>query len=97
MTPEELKQKVGELIAGQPVKIWLTRTSGHRLDFIWSVGSAQLTQEETIVQGERYFLVGQEVSDELRPLLIDVFTEFVNSDDVQNAPDEDRRMRLHQA
>lgn len=97
MTTDELKAKVGELIAGRPVKIWLTRTSGHRLDFIWSIGRAQLTQEETIVQGERYFLVGQGVTDDLRPLLIEVFTEFIMSDDVRNAPDDDRRLKLWQS
>lgn len=97
MTTDELKAKIGELIAGRPVKIWLTRTSGHRLDFIWSIGSAQLTQEETIVQGERYFLVGQGVTDDLRALLIDLFTAFIMSDDVRNAPDDNRRLKLWQS
>ena len=94
MTPEDFKTRMTELIGKRPVKIWLTKTMGHRLDFIWSVGSAQLKQEETLVQGAKYFLVGQQVPDDLRPAIIDLFNEFINSDHVRDEPDEDRRLRL---
>ena len=94
MTQDDFKLRMAELIGKRPVKIWLTKTSGHRLDFIWSVGSAQLQQEETLAQGARYFLVGQQVPDDLRSAVVDLFDEFVNSDHVRDEPDEDRRLRL---
>jgi hypothetical protein len=94
MTPDVFKTRMAELIGDRPVKVWLTKTMGHRLDFIWSVGRAQLTQEETLAQGARYFLVGQQVPDDLRPAVIDLFNEFINSDHVRDEPDEDRRLRL---
>lgn len=94
MTPEELRERVLELIKDRPVKVWLVKQVGHRLDFLWSAGSAQLEPEQTIAEGGRYYLIGQKVSDEIKPQLVSLFDEFLNGDYVQNEPDDDRRLRL---
>jgi len=94
MTPEQFKARVKEVIGDKPAKVWLIRTTGHRLDFVWSVGPAQLTQEETLAQGGKYHLVGQNITDELADALIPLFEEFYESDYVINDKTVDRKIRL---
>ena len=94
MTPDQLRERVLQLIGNRPAKLWLVKQVGHRLDFLWSAGCAQLEPEETIAEGRRYYLIGQKVTDEIRPQLIALFNEFLNGEFVQNEPDEDRRLRL---
>jgi hypothetical protein len=94
MTPEELRDRVLELIEGRPVKLWLVKQVGHRLDFLWSAGSAQLEPEQTLAEGRRYYLIGQKVPEDLKPQLLQVFDDFLNGDYVRNEPDDDRRLRL---
>jgi len=83
-----------ELVGDQPVKIWLTKTVGHRLEFIWSVGRAQLEQEQQLARQGKYFLVGQKVPPELLPKVVALFEEFCNSDEIKYQVDVDRRIRL---
>ena len=94
MTPEQLRDKVRDVVKDKPVKIWLTRTTGHRLDFIWSVGKAQLLEEETIAQCGKYFLVSQNITDEIADQVIALFEEFCESDYVINDKTVDRKIKL---
>ncbi len=83
-----------ELIHGRPVKLWLVKQVGHRLDFLWSAGEAQLEPEQTLAEGGRYYLIGQKVPDDVKPQLLQLFDDFLNGEYVRNEPDEDRRLRL---
>ena len=94
MTETQFRDKVRELVGDQQMKIWLTKTVGHRLEFIWSVGRAQLEQEQQIARQGKYFLVAQKLSPELVPNVISLFEEFCNSDEIKNQVEVDRRIRL---
>ncbi len=87
MTEDQFKEKVQKVIGDQQVKVWLTRVSGHRLDFSLSIGKAQLVQEETLANRGPYFLVAQNADAEMKSKLIEIFTEYCESDYVkQNTP-----------
>lgn len=94
MTPEELRERMLGLIKGRPIKLWLVKQVGHRLDFLWSAGTAQLEPEQTLAEGKRYYLIGQKVPEDIKPQLLQLFEDFLNGDFVSNEPDEDRRLRL---
>lgn len=94
MTPEEFRDRVLELIRDRSVKLWLVKQVGHRLDFLWSAGTAQLDPEQTLAGGKSYYFIGQKVPDDIKPQLLQLFEDFLNGDYVSNEPDEDRRLRL---
>lgn len=94
MTQDQFKEKVQKLIKDQPVKVWLTRVSGHRLDFSLSIGKAQLVQEETLASNGPYFLVAQNAPPEMKKKLVEIFTEYCESDDVKNNPPPARNIRF---
>ena len=94
MTETQFRDKMRELVGDQQMKVWLTKTVGHRLEFIWSVGRAQMEQEQQIARQGKYFLVGQKMPPELIPSVVNLFEQFANSDEIKNQVEVDRRIRL---
>ncbi len=95
MTVDEFRARVAELVQGRPVKIWLTRSVVHRLDFLWSVGTPQSAQEETLARFGRYYLVGQNVSPDVKASVVKLFEEFCNSDEAKADLEAVKGLKFH--
>ena len=94
MTEQELKKKLAEWLRDKPAKIWLTRSSGHRLDFLWSVGEPQEAPSETLAREGIYYIVGQGISEDLRPRVLALFQAFCQSEDARQGAREVKPLRF---
>jgi len=94
MIEQEFKERIIALVKDNPVKVWLTRSSGHRLEFLWSVGEPRTQPYETLARHGRYYIVAQNASESLKPALLSLFEEYCNSDEARQAQQPARQMRL---
>ena len=94
MTEEQFREKVRNVVKDRPVKVWLTRVSGHRLDFSLSIGKAQLVQEETLANNGPYFLVAQNADAEMKKKLIEIFDEYCAGEDIKTTLPPARSIRF---
>ena len=94
MTEQEFKERIVTLVKDQPIKVWLTRSSGHRLEFLWSVGEPRTQPYEPLARHGRYYIVAQNVSESLKPALLSLFEGYCNSDEARQAQQPARQIRL---
>jgi hypothetical protein len=94
MTEKEFRDRVVELVKDQPMKVWLTRASGHRLDFLWSVGPSRPSPSDTLARNGQYYIVGQDIPEALKPVLLGLFDEFCRSDEARQAAASVRPLRF---
>ncbi|MBU1694144.1 MAG: hypothetical protein KJ726_02055 [Verrucomicrobia bacterium] len=94
MTEQEFRDRVVELVKDQPVKVWLTLASGHRLEFLWSVGPSRPSPSETLARNGQYYIVGQDVPETLKPVLLGLFDEFCRSGEARRAAASVRPLRF---
>ena len=94
MTEQEFKKQLTGLMKGRNIKLWLTRSSGHRLDFLWSLGEPQETPSETLDRQGIYYIVGQSVPEELKPKIVALFRAFSQSEDARKSAQAVRPLRF---
>lgn len=94
MTAQEFRGRVAELMKDKPVKVWLVRASGHRLEFLWSVGLPRSSDSVTLSRQGCHYLVGQDVPEEHVPLLVSLFEEYCRSDEARKAEAAIRPLRF---
>jgi hypothetical protein len=94
MTEIELKDRIASLLQDRPAKVWLTRQQGHRLDFVWSVGDAQLKKEELIAHIGCHFLLGQQVPADVKGEVVAAFNTFASDHAANAKPGDGRAMRF---
>lgn len=82
MTGEEFKDAILDLIDSKTTKVWLTQVNGHRMDFICSVGSAQLNPVQTVMRDGEFILMGQDVPSDRQPELKKLFDQFVETQEL---------------
>ncbi|MBP7830705.1 MAG: hypothetical protein KA248_12390 [Kiritimatiellae bacterium] len=94
MTAQEFRDRVADMIKDKPVKVWLVRASGHRLDFLWSVGLPRASDGVTLARQGCHYIVGQDVPETMVPTLVAMFEEFCRSDEARKAEAAIRPLRF---
>jgi len=94
MTEQEFKDQLTGLMGKRNIKLWLTRSSGHRLDFLWSLGEPQEAPSETLDRQGIYYIVGQSVPGELKPKIVGLFRAFCQSEDARKGAQTIRPLRF---
>jgi len=82
MSGDEFKEALLDLIDPNTTKVWLTKVNGHRMDFICSVGSAQLNPVKSAMRDGEFILMGQDIPPELQPALQELFDRFVETQEL---------------
>ncbi|HOW97792.1 MAG TPA: hypothetical protein P5567_12160 [Kiritimatiellia bacterium] len=94
MTEQQFRDQAAAIVKDRPAKVWLVRSAGHRLDFLWGVGVSRTAEPERLGRHGRHYLVGQDVPEELKPQLVALFDDFCQSDEVQQAESTVRPLRF---
>lgn len=68
--------QIGKLIGGRQMKIWLAKSSGHRIDTLISIGTAQPEPIRLFDHMAGFYLLGEGVTPDLLSPMHAVFTEF---------------------
>lgn len=76
ITEREFEDRLRELIRGRPVKIWLARSAGGRLDTVFSVGAPQGEPIRNFDHLNGFYLLGEGVTPDLLPSLHELFTQY---------------------
>jgi hypothetical protein len=72
----QFREELRKLIARKPAKMWLAQSSGHRLDTIFSIGSAQPKPIKMFDHIEGFYLLGEGVSPSLIATIHDLFQRY---------------------
>jgi hypothetical protein len=79
LTDKEFAARVRRLIAGKPVKIWLAKSAGGRLDTVFAAGVAQGEPIKNFDHIGGFYLLGEGVTPDLIPELHGLFTRYCSS------------------
>ena len=76
---QEFEQKMGALIHDQPIKVWLAKKRGHRVDALTAVGTAQPQPIKLFDHGAGFYLLGEGVTPEMLSPIHSIFEHFCTS------------------
>jgi hypothetical protein len=93
MTELDLKERLSACVGERPCKMWLVRRSGHRLEFVWSLGPEQLEATVEVANWGPYHLMGQGVAGDVAEQVKSLFAEFCRGEEAQRNAPGDRKLR----
>jgi len=76
---KEFERKMDALIHNQPIKIWLAKKRGHRVDALTAIGTAQPQPIKLFDHGAGFYLLGEGVTPELLSPIHAIFEYFCTS------------------
>lgn len=85
MTDEEFRDAVARLIDPDRCKVWLTKVNGHRLEFVFSIGSEQLKPVHTLMRDRDFILLAQCVDEELSRAIRPLFDKYMETAEPSSA------------
>ena len=73
---KEFRTEADKIIGKKKVKIWLTKKSGHRVDTLTTIGTAQKQPVKMFDHGAGFYLMGEGITPELLAPLHSIFASF---------------------
>lgn len=76
MTDKEFKEGLERILGDAPAKIWLARGAGHRVDTVFSIGTAQNEPARIFDEMNGLYLLGEGVPPDLLPGIHNLFEQY---------------------
>ncbi len=90
MTPEQLRDEIKGILGRSQAKVWLVQNTGHRLEFLWSLGPAPKGEPVKLAEQGRFHLMGHGVEDDLLPRMRERFEAFCQGEEAARLIAADR-------
>ena len=76
LTEAEFKDALEKLVEGKTAKIWLAKGAGHRVDTVFSIGTAKSDSVKLFDRIDGLFLLGEGVPPKLLPKIHQLFEAY---------------------